>query len=179
MRLLFLFLLFHSGMPFSTKDQKNDPWSSSCAEKYKGAWWYKTCHQSNLNGQYLGGPHVTFADGINWLNLEVFIILWNVLRWSWGPNSDRQSLDFSFHLNVILFFFSCFKINSSSGKTEKKSSLNHFSKRVSLFCATAVRWHPFSTLIALSLVNICCSHCPLQLDQWYFFAVIFFFCAFY
>ena len=66
MRLLFRFLLFHSGTQFSAKDQENDLSSFSCAERYKGAWWYKSCHRSNLNGQYLGGPHNTFADGINW-----------------------------------------------------------------------------------------------------------------
>ncbi|XP_044165382.1 ficolin-2-like [Acropora millepora] len=59
-------MAYHNGMQFSTKDQKNDLSSFSCAEKYKGAWWYKSCHRSNLNGQYLGGPHNTFADGINW-----------------------------------------------------------------------------------------------------------------
>ena len=53
-------------MQFSTKDQDNDHMSYSCAEKFKGAWWYKNCHESNLNGQYLGGQHTTFADGINW-----------------------------------------------------------------------------------------------------------------
>ena len=53
-------------MQFSTKDQGNDLLSGSCAEKFKGAWWYNNCHHSNLNGQYLGGPHDTLADGINW-----------------------------------------------------------------------------------------------------------------
>ena len=57
-------------MPFTTKDQDNDLENdSSCAETYKGAWWYNNCHKSNLNGQYLGGPHDTFADGINWVAL--------------------------------------------------------------------------------------------------------------
>ncbi|XP_067028307.1 microfibril-associated glycoprotein 4-like isoform X2 [Acropora muricata] len=56
-----------TGMQFSTKDQDNDLWSSSCAVEFKGAWWYNGCHTSNLNGKYLGGPHKTFADGINWL----------------------------------------------------------------------------------------------------------------
>ena len=61
-------MLFHSGKLFSTKDQDNDLWSDgSCALNFKGAWWYKSCHRSNLNGQYLGGPHGTFADGINWV----------------------------------------------------------------------------------------------------------------
>ena len=54
-------------MQFSTKDQDNDLRKvSSCAVNFKGAWWYYDCHRSNLNGQYLGGHHDTFADGINW-----------------------------------------------------------------------------------------------------------------
>ncbi|XP_068732569.1 microfibril-associated glycoprotein 4-like [Montipora capricornis] len=56
----------HNDMQFSTKDQDNDFYPSSCAERFKGAWWYRYCHTSNLNGQYLGGPHVSFADGVNW-----------------------------------------------------------------------------------------------------------------
>ena len=54
-------------MQFITKDQDNDLLSDgSCELEFKGAWWYDRCHRSNLNGQYLGGPHVTYADGINW-----------------------------------------------------------------------------------------------------------------
>ena len=57
----------HSGYRFSTRDQDNDAHlSEHCAQLYKGAWWYKSCHSSNLNGLYHGGPHSSFADGVNW-----------------------------------------------------------------------------------------------------------------
>ena len=101
------------------------------------------------------------ALGSTGWNLEVIVIPWNVLKWSWGPSSDWQSVDLFFHLNVIVFFFSSLKMNSSS---EKTNVLWIIFQSASLFYATAVRWHPFSRLITLSLVNICCSHCSLQLD---------------
>ncbi|XP_038061073.1 angiopoietin-related protein 3-like [Patiria miniata] len=43
----------HNGMMFSTKDRDNDKLRKmSCARYCKGAWWYKGCHQSNLNGKF-------------------------------------------------------------------------------------------------------------------------------
>ena len=47
-------LKVHNNMAFSTKDRDNDRASSSCAAYYRGAWWYNSCHDSHLNGQYLG-----------------------------------------------------------------------------------------------------------------------------
>ncbi|XP_049567423.1 ficolin-1-like [Orcinus orca] len=59
-------LTSHNDNAFSTKDQDSDKNTANCAVQYQGAWWYKDCHVSNLNGRYLGGPHESFANGINW-----------------------------------------------------------------------------------------------------------------
>ncbi|CAH1252431.1 ANGPTL7 [Branchiostoma lanceolatum] len=44
----------HNGNKFSTKDQDNDDYApSSCAEGYKGGWWYNDhCFDGNLNAAY-------------------------------------------------------------------------------------------------------------------------------
>uniref|UniRef100_H0V7A7 Fibrinogen C domain containing 1 n=1 Tax=Cavia porcellus TaxID=10141 RepID=H0V7A7_CAVPO len=59
-------LLKHSGMRFTTKDRDGDHSDNNCAAFYRGAWWYRNCHTSNLNGQYLRGAHASYADGVEW-----------------------------------------------------------------------------------------------------------------
>ena len=53
---------------FSTRDRDNDiAHSRNCADYYTGAWWYASCHFSNLNGQYLQGATTgMFAKGVVW-----------------------------------------------------------------------------------------------------------------
>ncbi|XP_062609914.1 ficolin-1-like, partial [Saccostrea cucullata] len=56
----------HNGMKFSTQDQDNDNWSGdNCATSSHGAWWYRACAWSNLNGLYgqagdSGGKYTTW-----------------------------------------------------------------------------------------------------------------------
>ncbi|XP_064551853.1 ficolin-2 [Drosophila montana] len=50
-------LRYHQNMKFSTFDRDNDNSTINCAAQYSGAWWYKSCMYSNLNGEYLGGEY--------------------------------------------------------------------------------------------------------------------------
>jgi len=68
-------------MKFSTKDQDNDVWSSSCAgEFYKGGWWYNACTRSNLNGHYYTDEDQSNDDGVIWYHFR---------------NSDYYSMKFT------------------------------------------------------------------------------------
>ena len=58
-------LAHHNNRPFSTYDRDNDAHSVNCAATFKGAWWYGSCHDSNLNGEYLRG-HSSYAKGVVW-----------------------------------------------------------------------------------------------------------------
>jgi hypothetical protein len=59
-------LSYQNGMQFTTLDADHDAYASNCAVTFHGAWWYNSCHQSNLNGGYLNGVHTSYADGMEW-----------------------------------------------------------------------------------------------------------------
>ncbi|KAK0065233.1 BpFREP22.2 [Biomphalaria pfeifferi] len=59
-------LSYHNNMYFSTFDRDNDVRDINCAERRSGAWWYNSCHSSNLNGQWGG---TSDSKGMNWEKL--------------------------------------------------------------------------------------------------------------
>ena len=61
-------LAYHDNMAFSTKDRDNS--RNNCAVSYTGAWWYNSCHHSNLNGKYLGDKYD--SRGVTWYHFKSY-----------------------------------------------------------------------------------------------------------
>lgn len=47
----------------------------NCAALLESAFWFRSCHFANLNGFYLGGSHLSYANGINWAQWEGLLLL--------------------------------------------------------------------------------------------------------
>jgi len=61
-------LNYNRGAAFSTKDKDSDTYGAgNCAVVHQGAWWYKSCTQTNLNGLYSPTGHD--ITGIYWYKL--------------------------------------------------------------------------------------------------------------
>ena len=68
-------LSYHRDRPWSTPDQDNDESGGNCAEYWHGAWWYKWCFLSNLNGRYHHGNDSSYAHGVFWRGKEEWLSL--------------------------------------------------------------------------------------------------------
>ncbi|XP_039536350.1 tenascin-X [Pimephales promelas] len=55
---------YHNTRPFSTRDRDPQPFITRCAMSYRGGWWYKNCHEANLNGLYNTS---TNHQGVIWM----------------------------------------------------------------------------------------------------------------
>ena len=59
-------MTYHNGRLFSTKDRDPSPFITRCAMSYRGGWWYKNCHEANLNGVYgIDVNHQVLAEHTN------------------------------------------------------------------------------------------------------------------
>ncbi|CAH2103173.1 unnamed protein product [Euphydryas editha] len=64
-------LSYHAGQKFSTYDFDNDEWKEgSCATEHGGAWWYKECDKSNLNGKYSLLANENNEQSIYWVSFN-------------------------------------------------------------------------------------------------------------
>ena len=69
-------MAYHNGASFSTRDRDHDTsGTQNCAKVYGGAWWYKACYNSNLNGKYVfhtpedySGPYTPGANRLCWID---------------------------------------------------------------------------------------------------------------
>ncbi|XP_031767403.2 fibrinogen C domain-containing protein 1-like isoform X1 [Galleria mellonella] len=64
-------LSYHAGQKFSTLDIDNDEWKDgSCAMEHGGAWWYKECDKSNLNGKYSMSADEHRGQSVYWISFK-------------------------------------------------------------------------------------------------------------
>ena len=58
-----------NGQQFTTRDNDNDRREESganCAVRHEGAWWFRSCFYSHLNGKYYHQARVPYAQGLQW-----------------------------------------------------------------------------------------------------------------
>ncbi|XP_026746619.1 angiopoietin-related protein 4-like isoform X4 [Trichoplusia ni] len=64
-------LSYHAGQKFSTLDVDNDEWKEgACATEHGGAWWYKECDKSNLNGKYSMTTEDNRGQSMYWISFK-------------------------------------------------------------------------------------------------------------
>ena len=57
-------------MAFSTMDRDNDVYTGHCAQMFTGAWWYKQCGLTRLNGVYHSSAYNATIRGLSWYHFR-------------------------------------------------------------------------------------------------------------
>ena len=76
-------LLYHNGGKWSTQDEDNDIWSRSCAQTFRGSYWFKRCHKSNPLGEY---GNDAYAKGISWRSFRGYYTSLDYIEYLVRPN---------------------------------------------------------------------------------------------
>ncbi len=70
-------------MKFTTKDSDNDASANNCAINRNGAWWYRNCFDTNLNGYNYNSKTAPEFKGI---------LYWHWKRYEHSLKSVRMSV---------------------------------------------------------------------------------------
>lgn len=66
----------NNGMKFSTFDRDNDEDANiHCAKERQGAWWYKNCYDSSLNGKFVQSTEIGLSYMTWWAWKEKSVAL--------------------------------------------------------------------------------------------------------
>ena len=78
--------MYHNNQQFTTKDRDNDQQKDiNCAVTFSGAWWYKDCYKSNLNGKYFRDGQIK-QDGVVWFDWTVRFYSLKAVKMKIRPN---------------------------------------------------------------------------------------------
>ena len=85
-------------MQFSTRDKDHDTHQRSCSVKYHGCWWYRHCHDANLNGRYYKeGERPAHGVGITWENWKGDFVSLKSVTMQMRPARFSRGGEFSLH----------------------------------------------------------------------------------
>ncbi|CAG5027789.1 unnamed protein product [Parnassius apollo] len=91
-------LSYHAGQKFSTHDADHDEWKDgSCAKEHGGAWWYKECDKSNLNGKYTLSAEEAQGQNIYWISFKAPTVPLTKTRMMIRPLPASKPMEFNQH----------------------------------------------------------------------------------
>jgi hypothetical protein len=83
----------HNGRKFTTQDVDNDSSSTgNCAVVHHGAWWFRNCARSHLNGEYVGDPKEELRDGVFWISFQGRYYSYKIAEMKMGHDHNETLL---------------------------------------------------------------------------------------